>query len=478
MSKIICGELTFNNIKYKFDFRDNILVLLPDELQEYTKWHFEHIGAREKFDYVNIDGTTNNGWYICFIHVKFSYLGRGILQAFIPGYVICKANGISPLPICDNIEKLRFYGTCLDKFYYPKRIIETSDFLHSDDIKFEVNKNKLKTEDFIVNKDKFCFGVYWKAPYSSNINVVLDVASFLEINFNNCKNINEIVEYYLNVKKFFSFINNRKYVKFDKIVAYKNEQINYGFKEHDDIRNTEIEFEFFFVDPEDKFDLNNSLNTIHIEDLDNKFSKLYKIITDKDFLTEYYPLSTQDNNYIDNEKYINVSSAFESEFDKLYPKFKSTFSAEYSEVKKSILKFIANKKNRTNKKIKLSTDKNELTSMKKVIKECEYFSKIIKKIDGSLQEKIVYSYKEYNDIIGSKKKELMKNYELVKASPGILADKFVKRRNDISHGNGTEQFTSFEIISYELMRMSIYCITLERIKMSKEKMKNFIDKLF
>ena len=36
MNQIYCGDLIFNDIKYKFDFRNNILVIIPDELKDYT----------------------------------------------------------------------------------------------------------------------------------------------------------------------------------------------------------------------------------------------------------------------------------------------------------------------------------------------------------------------------------------------------------------------------------------------------------
>lgn len=54
MEQIICGNLEFDNIKYKFDFRDNVLVLIPEEMQEYSKWRFYQSGKKDKFDYVNI----------------------------------------------------------------------------------------------------------------------------------------------------------------------------------------------------------------------------------------------------------------------------------------------------------------------------------------------------------------------------------------------------------------------------------------
>lgn len=478
MSKLVCGDLEYENTKYKFDFRDNLLVLIPEKMDtNYTKWYFEHLGKNEKFDYINLDGITSDGKYICFIHVKFSHLGRGALQAFVPGYIIGKTNSISPLPICENIEKVRFYGDCLDKFYYPKRIVESNDFLNSKKIKFEISNKKLKTDDFTIDGDKYSFGVYWTAPYSSNINVVLDVSSYLEINFKNTKNINQIVDYYFDVKKFFSFINNRKYIKFSKIILFKTENINFGFSDTNDIKSREMEFDLFFVDPDEEFDLNMSINTLRLEDLDNKFTKVYNEIKSEKFLITYYPLSTKDDHYIDNDKYVGVSSAFESEFDKLNPNFKSSINKEYDDVKKTILKAISNKKYITNKKLQILESQDKKT-LKSVIKECDYFSKIISKIDGTLQEKIIYSYKKYNKIIEEKKQILLKNYDIEKAKDGILAEKFVKRRNDISHGNGTKQFEPLEIVSYELLRICIYCITLERCKFSEEKMKIFIDKIF
>lgn len=119
------------------------------------------------------------------------------------------------------------------------------------------------------------------------------------------------------------------------------------------------------MDPDEKYDLDKTNNSIHLEDIDNKFSKLYKLVTHKDFLTEYYPLSISDNNYVDNDKYVNVARAFESEFDKLYPKFKLNTSEEYNAVKKSLLKCLSNKKNKSNLAIEKGQD---IKCNKKIIK--------------------------------------------------------------------------------------------------------------
>lgn len=73
---------------------------------------------------------------------------------------------------------------------------------------------------------------------------------------------------------------------------------------------------------------------------------------------------------------------------------------------------------------------------------------------------------------------MITNYEIDTIKDGVLAEKFSKRRNGISHENFVDAFTDIEIISYELVRMCIYCITLERCKMLEEKISNIVNKLF
>lgn len=79
MGNIICGDTEFNGKKYKFDYRNNVLVLIPETMEKYIKWRFEHLEVKEKNDYVNLEGITNNGYYICFIHVRLSEIGSGAL---------------------------------------------------------------------------------------------------------------------------------------------------------------------------------------------------------------------------------------------------------------------------------------------------------------------------------------------------------------------------------------------------------------
>ena len=478
MNSFICGNLNFNDMEYKFDYRNDILVIIPNELEDYSRWNFNYFLKQEKFERINVEGITNMGQYICFIHVKFSNLGRGILQAFVPGYIIGDTNNLNPLPKCENIEEISFYGDCINKFYFSKKNIGINDILEEKDFKITFPEKELLEKKFIINKDEFVFKTDWELSYNRINTNLVNIESFIKINFYKQKSIDEIVEYFLNLSKFFEFINNRKIVNFSKIKLYKHQKVRNQFKSNE-IKNTKISFDCFFKSTDEKIDLNSLDKIITLDDLDDNFKKTYINVTKKNFSTAYYPLSIVDNRYIDNDKFINVSSAFESEFDKLYPKFKSSVETEYKEVKEMILKSIDNKRYREAKKVKNVEEKDEIKHFKKIISECKYFHKIIKKIDGTLSEKINYAYKQFSNILEPQKQKILKKYDIKSVKIGTIVKKFIDRRNSISHGYALEPFDNLEIVGYELIRIVIYCITFKRSGFSnEEKIKELIERIF
>lgn len=142
------------------------------------------------------------------------------------------------------------------------------------------------------------------------------------------------------------------------------------------------------------------------------------------------------------------------------------------------MKTLSNKKGKSNRLIEKNENEEEMKYLKNVIRQCNYFSKIIGKIEGTLEEKIIYSCDRYSYVINKARQNLMKNYNIKRLRNGILASKFAKRRNDISHGNYTESFDETEIIAYELIRICIYSLTFERCGFSNEKIKTIVDKIF
>ena len=84
----------------------------------------------------------------------------------------------------------------------------------------------------------------------------------------NLKNVDEIIEYYINIEKIFCFLNNRKHVFFSEIKLYTN------IKFYDDIskkvRKDSITFVLNINGRKDiKYDLPDNHKQISILDLDN-----------------------------------------------------------------------------------------------------------------------------------------------------------------------------------------------------------------
>lgn len=220
MDKIICGELIYEDKHYYFNFRDNILVIQPEKMDKYINCYFKFLDNSSENEQkpINIEGETNEERYICFINIKFVQLGRGVLQAFVPAYILGETNATSKLIKCDNIMQMTFEGEYLDKLCQPKHIINEKDSCIEKVLKIPLNNI---IYEYNINKDIHKYNACWLIPNSLNLNDVLSVKGQLNVTFNDGKSIKEIVNYYMYVEKFFCFINNRKHIKFSSIKLKK-----------------------------------------------------------------------------------------------------------------------------------------------------------------------------------------------------------------------------------------------------------------
>lgn len=450
MPNMICGKISYENCEYTFNYRNDILVIQSiNKNSDFSKKR------------MNIEGITHSGKYICFIQVKFSKLGNDVFQSSVPAYIIAKN-----ISNCEMITEMKFTGECIDRFYYPKRVLNPEKE-ENGNIIFELNKEEFTSQKITINKDIYSYGVDYEVPITKNTNNIVNVKSLLEIKFGTPKNVADLIEYYMKIEKFFCFVNNRKYITFDEIIFNKTVTVNI----FNQAVTQRCDFYLYVRPPEEKIDLNNPIyNKLSLDDIKLKYRKIYNIVTREDFSTHYYPYNKNDSLIINDDKIIQISSAFEFEFNSLFFNFKSKTNLEYSMIKNGIIKHLDNKKSKLKKK---ASDK----SNKKLIKYNEYFKKIISNIDGTLEEKIIYTFNRYNDIMLMRKNSLLKSCNISKAKNTDLAKVFSKRRNDISHGNPTNQFTNLEIISYELLLLCVYCLTLERCEFSQIEIQRIIYKI-
>ena len=459
MSEIICGELIYKRKKYHFVFQDNILTMLPSKLEPYFLNLF--YSDDEKILNTNIHGKTEKNYYICFIDVKPKPIGSGALRCFVPAYVLNKSNGLVPVPKADKIEKIIFKGAAIDNFYHPKKIVTSKT--KDRNVIIDVNLDKFKAEKYELKDETINIYSRYVMPYSQNINEVLNVSSYFEICFNKPKSVNSILKTYLKVQKLFGFFNNRRIINWDSITLRKTVLIE------DEEKPLSVDL-FLYVaqDPKKNIDIEGYRNSITFEDIKDYLPELYKNITRKDYNVYYMPLNKNENSIVDNDKFLKIAYTFESQMRRIYPNFKSSINENFKYSRKYILKSINNELARL----------SSINGAGKKKKYLNQFKEIIEKSDGNLEEKILYCFKRFDTILLSKKNIMQSSYGIKDLSYESLSKSFIKRRNKIAHGEFTSGFEDIDMISYTLVKMSIYCLILERCSVPLEQIKKICNKIF
>lgn len=459
MNEIICGELTYKRKKYHFTFQDNVLTMLPTKLESYFLNLF--CSDEDKVLSTNIHGITEKNYYICFIDVKPRPIGSGALRCFVPAYVLNKSNGLVPVPKADKIEKIIFKGPAIDNFYHPKKIVTSKT--KDRNVTIDVNLDKFKAEKYELKDETINIYSGYVMPYSKSINEVLNVSSYFEICFNKPKSVNSILKTYLKVQKLFGFFNNRRIINWDSITLRKTVLV-----EDEEKPLTVDLFLYVAQDPKKNVDIQSYRNSITFEDVKDYLPELYKNITRKDYNVYYMPLNKNENSVVDNDKFLKIAYTFESQMRISYPNFKSSINENFKYSKNFILKNINNELSR------LSTIDG--TGKKK--KYLNQFKELIGKSDGNLEEKILYCFKRFDTVLLAKKNSMQSDYGIKKLTYEVLSKSFIKRRNKIAHGEFTGGFEDIDMISYTLVKMSVYCLILENCSVPIEQIKNICNKLF
>ena len=242
----------------------------------------------------------------------------------------------------------------------------------------------------------------------------------------------------------------------------------------DEVKDVDFVFTLYVAETSEKIDLPQDLDYVCLDDISDNYIELYKNIIKEDFYIEHYPFNKSEASYINNSKYTQLSSAFESEFGKIFPDFKSSINEAYKLVKNELLNY-------TEKQMLSLSNGNEKTQApfaKKEQKYYQYFYKILENIDGNLEEKIGYAFNKYTNVFEKYRESLLKNYNIPKVKNGTLAKSFANRRNGKMHGMSIGKFTAEEIVSYELIKECVYCLTLERCGFSLEEIGKIVNKIF
>ena len=465
MSKVICGVLRKKR-KFYFTFNEDtkILIIQPVKMNEYLSIigdvDFKKISiSREK---MNISGETNSRYYIEFIDVRFVSIGRGCFEAWVPAYVIGKDNALSSIPRPINIKNISFKGDCIDRFMSSKSMASSDWDYKNQKLQVNIDYGEDKIKRFNYNDLEFSLVPGWIMPSAQkNVKTLLNMQTSLKIEAEKTMNLEEIINLYKKMEKFFAFLCYRKHVEFESIILSQIVKVKFD-KEP---RDTVIEFELHVSSDNGTYDLPKIGKSITLDNYTNYMPLLIKSLEEDDYIILSLPDNSLDVNIIDNNRFIAISSSFESEFDLTYPNFKSNKNQNYKKAKKETINFL----------LKESNNRNNNSTTRKYYKN---FINYLEKIEGSLEEQLSHVFQVYSYIVKEDQDYYKKEYPNINFDNEYLAKAFADKRNNLSHGNKLESFKILEMVSYLVVRKINYAMILDRAGFNKEEIKNIINKIF
>lgn len=466
MNNIICGILKARK-KFYFSFNTGtkILTIQPSKMSEFPSFipqnDFDDFSLSK--ERMNISGETNSRNYIEFIDVKFSSIGRGCFQAWVPAYIIGKANALSFIPKPTSIKHISFKGECIDRFMTSKQTVSDDCDYRNNKLQINIDYGKDKIKKFNYNNLEFSLVPGWNMiSAQKDVNLLLTMQTTLNIKSKKKMNVKAIIELYKKVEKLFSFICYRQHVNFDSIILTQIEPVIFDKVPED----TAINFELHVSSDDNKYDLPNVGQHMILRDYSvNNIPSLIKCLEEDEHMLLSFPNNSLKANIIDNNKYISISSAFESEFDLLYPNFKSNKNKNYNTAKINTINFLSEQ----------ATNKQNNAQTRKYYND---FVKYIEDFEGRLEEQISYIFQIYSYIVEPEINYFKSEYHDMNFDKASLSKAFADKRNNLSHGVKLEKFKILEIVSYSIVRKINYAMILERSGFNKEQIHEIINQIF
>lgn len=466
MNNIICGILKARK-KFYFSFNTGtkILTIQPSKMSEFPSFisqnDFDDFSLSK--ERMNISGETNSRNYIEFIDVKFSSIGRGCFQAWVPAYIIGKANALSFIPKPTSIKHISFKGECIDRFMTSKQTVSDDWDYRNNKLQINIDYGKDKIKKFNYNNLEFSLVPGWNMiSAQKDVNLLLTMQTTLNIKSKKKMNVKAIIELYKKVEKLFSFICYRQHVNFDSIILTQIEPVIFDKVPED----TAINFELHVSSDDNKYDLPNVGQHMILRDYSvNNIPSLIKCLEEDEHMLLSFPNNSLKANIIDNNKYISISSAFESEFDLLYPNFKSNKNKNYNTAKINTINFLSEQ----------ATNKQNNAQTRKYYND---FFKYIEDFEGRLEEQISYIFQIYSYIVEPEINYFKSEYHDMNFDKVSLSKAFANKRNNLSHGVKLEKFKILEIVSYSIVRKINYAMILEHSGFNKEQIHEIINQIF
>ena len=431
---------------------NNKIVRIYGESQQYI----DDFLYTDEIDFLTGVTTTNRD--ICFLRCKFLTNIPNIFVSFsIQGYAI-SSNSI--ITACDfTYDRSVFTSDALNKFYSPQKTIDIDDIDISNwngEINIHISPYDTTSLSFIYMDSKCHFGIsrhirIWDVPTS-----IGKVNTNFYFEYHESQSINKVIDDYLALYDFMSFVNYSTNIPFDDIHLYKRDC-------HNSERETAIVH--FFTDKGEYDSTSNNCLTIDdipVAKIDVIFSRIASLRSKDTRLWLYYPDNKIKSRFIDPGKWLIMAISFEGLFDSVFPGFKCITNDHFRKAKNLVLQKI---------------DEND-ASIELSKKELYYYNKCREQVvlyEGQLEEKFNYSVELYSGVIEKILDKNKQDYCVdIKDNYGRI---YADYRNYLAHGD-IKYLTDKEMAVYRILQSLIYVLLLYDLDLETFEMKKIIEKVF
>lgn len=442
------GYYIYKEETYNFELENNYITVVNKEGVDWQKFIDVFNGKYEEdMEMQILQVKIFPDWHDAIIFHNHNLDSIGVVSSFrIYGLIEFKTN-------IEQIDAINIYSAELDYMYNTSKVFKSIENDEEGNISlsikpFKETNSKIKK---IQMKDKTIkYSLEIDRKFSNVINKYFSANTKL---LYKCDNLSQdylmIYELVKVTHTFLAYVYYRKNIIFDTIsLQTKNKDGNY-YK-----TATMTIFDDEMIKPEEKYLKRYHIKYDEIKEIDDKI--LQSIINNQLFVRNI-PENEIKRNQITPQSFVIISSAFEWEFNQLFP--------NGVEHKKKTVETIQNIKEKLKN---ISTeDRKEKNIMDNVIKHIG---------EDNLESKIIFANNKLREISNMFLEQLC-NYNKINNKNEIFTS-LQKLRNDCAHGNMDIDLKADGFVGIIYLERLIYIMQLKRLGLDVDKIKMAVDELF
>ena len=449
MSSIIYGSIIYKDKSYPF-FLEGGRVSIVGSAWEYYE-DFQDTDDEESFS-----GVTSDNQHILFLRCRFGHSSLQQKVWFSPvGYILSRGNVGGP---CNcTFEKVSFYSEALNTFYPPQNAM-TADFDSQNwdgkvTIELKPFEETLISFDYKECKCKLNMSRY--VTIQAGKSDIGNINSAFSFEFNTAQPYEELLQYWLALFDFLSFINYGTDIKFDKITLSRKRED--GILAHC--------ADAYIISDKGEYLLRSALNTITINDIPLDkigavFSKIASLRGSDKRLGYYFPENYKEGFRVDANRWLVKAMTFEGLFRECYPDFKQNTKEQFRVSKLAALDALN------------AVDQSQMSkSERKYFGDCQ---KQIERYEGLLDEMLNFIIKKYEKPLDDLLSFNLKKHQM---NQNAYGETYSNYRNKIAHGD-IEPVGEKEGAVYRVLQAAIYFMLLEGTELGSDTLRVIAKKLF